>query len=694
MSIIQNYKKFIKLLLFFFALGTFTAGIIIGYFYWESYRMFPNLQEKIPIFAKNFSVNILDINGKNIAYSHQMKSIIVNQDQVPKKLKKTLVAVEDKDFFHHKGVSLISTFRSIILLPIFLILRVRPWGASTITQQLIRNIFLNKKYSFLRKSREIILAFRIEKQLTKEEILNLYLNVIYFGKGIYGIGTAAKAFFNKSLNELNAKEIAFLVGVIKNPSWTLENNHEGGLIRRNFVLSVMLQNQLIDKNYYEEAINDPIKYYNGGGNPRVLLGRNFIDEVLAMKKKILKMYDVNNKNISIYTTMDLRIQQIIEPILKQHIERINENTHQWYGTLHMISRDKLATMDRQDQVNLIKKYNHHNHGSNIFSGMMVDKNKVLLSNNTVVSLENYKVHQNHWDLGHIFLVKQIHDKFYAHQSSLLQGSVIVTNGQGQILAMTGTYDYDLSQYNRTKTPMQINSVMKILIYGFLLENSIAGDAMVADEPVTVNYCNQSWSPKNWDDKFMGYMTVKQAFLLSRNCATINAVLLVPQWEKKLRVYTAKFGIYNFQPSYILGANEMTLQQAASIMAILVNGGKAVGSPHLIHYLTMENETIYQNPVAPDYRILSEEICQELYEVFKDNNIEGLTKSLNFPRDIATKSGTSNENKRLNFVGFKYKSLSVFVTIAKDTNEKINALSSQAGIIARDIWKALKEGELD
>ena len=671
------------------------ATIIIGYFYWESYRMFPHLKDKIPIFAKNFSVNILDIHGQTISYSHKIKPIIVDDHQVPKKLVKTLVAVEDKDFFSHKGVSLLSTFRSIILLPVFLILRIRPWGASTITQQLIRNVFLNKKYSFLRKSREIILAFRIEKELTKEEILNLYLNVIYFGKGVYGVGTAAKVFFNKSLKELNPKEIAFLVGVIKNPSWTLENNHDQGLIRRNFVLSVMLQNHIIDKEYYEESINDPIKYYNGGGNDRILLGRNFIDEVLELNKKLLKMYDINNKNIVINTTMDLRIQKIIEPILKRHIERINENSHQWYGTLHMISQDKLDTMNNQEKLNIIKKYQNNHHGSNIFSAMMIDKNKVLLLNNALVSLENYKAHQNHLDVGHIFLVKQINDKYYAYQSSLIQGSVIVTNGKGEILAMTGTYDYNLSSYNRTKTPMQINSVMKILIYGFLLENGINGDAMVADEPVTIKYYDQTWSPKNWDDKFMGYMTIKEAFLLSRNCATINSVLLVPEWEKKLRVYMAKFGIYNFQPSYILGSNEMTLQQAAGIMAVIVNGGKGIHPSSLITHLQLDNETIfYHSNGLQDKQLLSDEICQELYRVFMDNNTEGLAKSLNFPRDVATKSGTSNESRRLNFVGFKYKSLSVFVTIAKDNNDKINALSSQAGLVARDIWRSLKEGDLD
>jgi penicillin-binding protein 1A len=682
---------FFKLFGYGFLLILMVSIGLLTYFYWENHRLFPQLQDKLPIFSKESPLVLLDIHGKEIPYSVKSKPVIVDYPEIPKKLIKTLVAVEDKNFFSHRGVSLMSTLRSILLLPIFVILKSRPWGASTITQQLVRNIFLHKKYSFVRKIREVILSFRIEKELTKEEIITMYLNLIYFGKGVYGIATAAKVFFNKTLKQLDPEEIAFLIAVIKNPSFSLEKNHDEAIHRRNFILSIMVQNEILSKDLYDEIIHEPIKYYNGGGDNRVFFGQNFIDETLLFYKKLHH----TGEKLMIKTTMDPRIQKIIEPVLKSHIEKINNNIHGWYGTLHLISQDKLHTMDSNDRLKLIKKYNNNNYGANIMAGLMVNKNKVLLSNGLTVSLEDYKKYKDFIDIGHVFLVAKIHDKFFAHQKSRLQGSVIVVNPQGQIVAMVGSYDYHLSEYNRVfKTPIQINSVMKILVYGFLLENGIKGDTMVQDEEVTVDFDNKTWTPKNWDNKFMGYITVKQAFLLSRNCGVINSVLMVPQWQKKLKKYMAKWGIYNFQPSYILGANEMTMDYLVPILAILINKGVKPTGPngYFIKKIKDSNGTFFKHQSHPQ-AVISEEIAQELYETFKDNNTQGLARSLGFPRRVATKSGTGNNNSRLNFVGFDNGNYCVFVTVSHDDNTSVNGLSSLVGAINRDIWKQMEENEI-
>jgi penicillin-binding protein 1A len=687
-------KKYIKIFLFLLGLGFGSGSMVILYFYYESYRKFPSLLSHIPNIQKSNEIIILDRNNKEIPYSFQNKKITVHYKAIPKLLVKTLINVEDKKFFSHKGINFISTFRSILLLPFFIITRKRPWGASTITQQLVRNLFLNQKYSYLRKVREIILSFRIEKELSKEQILSLYLNLIYFGKGIYGIGTASKVFFNKELHQLNAEEIAFLIGIIKNPSFALESNHDEAMGRRNFVLSIMAQNKIISQEYYDEIIANPIQYFNGGGNERVLVGRHFTDQVLENFKKFSENNPLDNENIMIKTTMDIRIQTIIQKVIKEEVERLNDNCHQWYGNLNIISEDKLEIMTHEEKIKFINRYKNSNYGANILVGLMVGKNEVLLNNGVIITLENYKKHKDHISLGAIFFVKKYQEKYYPYQKPLLEASAMVFNGKGEILGMVGSYDYQLSSFNRIiKTPIQLSSLMKILIYGFLLENNIDENTEVNDEPVTVNYDLQTWSPKNWDNKFMGPMTVGEGLILSRNASVVHSVLKVNDWYVKLKKYLKKFSIYNVVPSYIIGSNETTIDHFGIMMASIVNGGYKVEKPLLIKQIIQNNNIIFKDENILLKRILDENITNEIYNLFCKNNTEGLGKTVGIPLNFATKSGTANENKRINFIAFEKNGLIIIVTIAKDNNQPFKAVSNKAGQMVKKIIHHLNQEDL-
>jgi penicillin-binding protein 1A len=689
----KNNKKLFKLLFLLFISVCIFSGGIIYFFYQESYKKFPILSEKIPVFQKTQEIKILDSNNHNIPYSLKVRKIYVNEKDIPKKLIKTLIAVEDRNFFHHKGISIIGTLRSILFLPLFILLKKRPWGASTITQQLVKNLFLTMKYSYLRKIREIILSFRIEKQLTKQEILTLYLNMIYFGQGIYGIGTAAKAFFNKSLKELLPEEIAFLIGIIKNPNFSSQAFYEDSLIRRNFVLNSMVQNNIINQEYYDLVVNNPINYFNYG-NDMCLYGQSFIDEILKKTKKILS--DNNNSQIIIKSTMNVAYQKIAESILKKEINIINENINKWHGTLNIISEDQLEILNDNEKFNYLKKYQNirQQYGFNCFVGLMIDDNKVLLNNKEIISLKDYYKHKNYLNKGCIFLVKKINNEYFTYQKPLIEGSVIIMDGEGKILSMVGSNDYNLSTFNRVlKTSIQVSSIMKILIFAFLIENGLTPETIVQDEPVTINYNNNIWSPKNWDQKFMGPISLKQAAILSRNCAIINSVLMVDNWQIKLKKFFYKLGIFNFVPSFIIGSNEMTLNDLALLFTPFINNGYLVEESSFIEEIIDDNNVVY-NHHQKNKKILSSEVISKTISTFQENNINGLSKNLKINLNFATKSGTANNNSRFNFIGFtnEYfpKGLIIICTVANDNNNfmKGGYSNSSAGIIVSKIIKEI------
>ena len=690
----NKFKKYIKIFFLSSTIGFIIGSSILLYFYYESYKNFPSLSHHIPHIQESHQIRIIDRNNQEIPYSFKNQKITVNYSSIPKNIIKTLIGVEDKEFFFHKGVNLISTLRSILLLPFFLILKKRPWGASTITQQLVRNLFLNQKYSYLRKIREIILSFRIEKELTKEEIITSYLNLIYFGKGVYGIATAAKVFFNKTLHQLDPEEVAFLIGVIKNPNFSLEVNHDEAKHRRNYVLEIMTQNKIISPEVFNEIIHYPIKYHNGGGNDRSFIGQHFIHQVQNIYKELSDKKSLEGENITIKTTMDLRIQKILQKIIKEEIERLNDNIHEWYGNLTVISEDKLEMMNLQEKIKFISKYKNPNYGANIMVGLMGENNQILLSNGAKVAIENYGKYKNFILPGAVFFVKKYQDLYYPYQKPLLEASAIIMNGQGEVLAIVGSHDYQISSFNRAaKTQIQVSSMMKVLIYGFMLENGIQEDTPINDEPVTVQYHNTIWTPKNWDGQFKGPMTIGQGLILSRNCSVVNGVIGIEEWSIKLKKYLKRFGIHNVVPSFIIGSNEMTLDHFGRSIGVIANGGYKVDESLFIKKITQNNNILMKFKNSLDHRILDESITDKIYELFCKNNTHGLGWSIGIPKNFATKSGTANENKRINFVAFEKNGLIIIVSIAQDNNKQFKAVSNKAGIIVKKIIEYLTKDNI-
>ena len=697
---LKFYHKY-KILCWIILGGIITGSSILLYFYIESYYLFPNLSSKKVSQIKEPSLIFLDINNYPVDYSVKQSKVIINYEDIPKDLIKTLLSVEDPNFFFHKGISLSSLLKNIILLPLFIILKKTPHGGSTITQQLVRNLFLTFKYSYVRKIREIFLALRLERHLKKEEILTMYLNNIYFGNGVYGIGTAAKTFFNKKLSHLNYNEIAYLIGIIKNPNFSSEKYFKQAKIRKNYVLNSMYQSKIITQEVLDYSILEPIKFYKSAGNDKNLIGRYFINYMMGDIKKIINNHNVEG-DVYIKTNLHVPTQKIIENISKNYISEINDKIYNWYGTITNISEDQLAIMNNETIAKKINKYyNPAVYGINIMIGVVLDDEKVLLNNNQWVNLENFEQYKHYLIKGSVFLVKQIQDKFFAYQKPQIESSIMITDGLGRVMAATGGNDYSLSSFNRISTILQPSSTIKILILYFLLENGVNLQDIFEDEPLEIILEDgQKWKPRNWDSKFFGPLTVKKSVLLSRNCSVIKAVMSIPDWQKKIKIFFNRLGIYNFKPSYIIGSMDFSIEKLSQLYDSFANGGFKISQLKYMDYIKDDMGLIFENKNNLNKKILNENIINEVLNTFQENNTIGLSASLKIPKDWATKSGTSNNNKRFLFVAIhkpcsKYPhGLVIVTTIAHDQNDSIKSISNRtAGEITKQIINSLENNQI-
>jgi len=309
---IAKIKKFIFLFFLFF------LGGILGFNLWII-KTLPDVR-----FLKNYQLTstsrIFDRNGKYVCDLFIVRRIPISIDTVPEKLKNGFIAVEDKIFYRHHGFN----FKRLIkVLVIDFIRREKAQGASTITMQLARNLLLFSEKSFIRKIAEIYLSIKLERFFKKDEILELYLNYIYFGYGNYGVGAAAKFYYNKSLNELSLLESASLVAMVKSPGlYSVYENYENCFSRTKLVLKEMLKEGYIDSNEYNEALKDTLKPVNL--NERKIPGPYYIETIKKFVSSILGSAYYNIGGYDIYTGMDLDLQKIADSVTNISIKNIEK----------------------------------------------------------------------------------------------------------------------------------------------------------------------------------------------------------------------------------------------------------------------------------------------------------------------------------------------------------------------------------
>ncbi len=607
------------------------------------------------------------------------KRIFIPYNSIPKIVINAFLSAEDKNFYSHPGVDAKGVLRAIIKNIDNILSSKRLEGASTITQQVAKNFLLSNEVSLNRKIKEAILAFRIERVLSKERILELYLNQIYLGEGSYGIASASLEYFNKPISKLNYAEASILAMLPKAPSrYNPFKNKELAKFRRNLVIKNLFENSYIDKDSYNKLVSKDIilnkrkKIYLEDAN-------YYVEDVRKSLVNKFGFDKVYKQGFTIKTPLDLNLQAVASESLRQGLITYDKRKG-WRGPLNNTSNIEnwdidLKKYDLEKNINwelaIVKKINK-------FSVDIQTKEK----KNGKITYENISWTKKELDelfkIGDIIYVKYLNNNKYSlKQIPKANGGIVVMDPYtGRVLAMSGGFSFKKSEFNRSSQALrQPGSAFKPFVYALALENNYTPSTLILDAPIVLNQGVdlKKWKPENYGKKFYGLSTLRTGVEKSRNLMTVRIAQEIG--VDKIAKFSEQLNIYENPEELIsmsLGSAETTLLKLTSAYCSFVNGGKLI-QPILVDRIQdSEGFTIYNSEkrecknckdisylsknlpkIEDDFpRVFSEQTAYQITSILEGVIKRGTGKKLkDLNLDIAGKTGTTNENTDAWFIGY-------------------------------------------
>ncbi len=634
-------------------------------------------------FLKNYkppvSSKVYSGKGELVADFSQEKRIFVPFSSIPKNVINAFLSAEDKNFFSHPGVDAKGVLRAFINNVTNIITAKRLEGASTITQQVAKNFLLTNEISLNRKIKEAILAFRIERALSKQRILELYLNQIYLGSGAYGVAAASLEYFDKSIRDLNYSEAALLAALPKAPSrYNPYRDIELAKFRRNLVLKNLLDNNYITLDWYEKLKNENI---NLNKNKKIYLedAQYFIEDV---RKNVIEKFTyekVYKQGFNINTPINLDFQRIATKALRNGLISYDQRKG-WRGPLinKTINKDWSKNLEKynlEKSINwslaIVKKLNK-------FSAEIETDDKIVGEIEFKDISWTKKEFRKLLKPGDIIYVENIKDKKYSlKQLPKVNGGIVVMDPYtGRVLALSGGFSFKKSEFNRaTQAKRQPGSAFKPFVYALALENNFTPTSLVLDAPLVLDQGEdlKMWKPENYGKKFYGLSTLRVGLEKSRNLMTVRiaqnlGLEKIVNFSKDLKIYENPEELLSIS----LGSAETTLLSLTSAYSAFVNGGKLVDPILIDRVQDSEGNTIYNNDKRkctncdqisylsndfPDIKnnykqIFSPETAHQMTSILEGVVQRGTAKKLkDLKLSIAGKTGTTNKNTDTWFVGF-------------------------------------------
>tara|TARA_B100000902_G_scaffold100753_1_gene103111 strand:+ start:322 stop:2661 length:2340 start_codon:yes stop_codon:yes gene_type:complete len=671
--------KFIKNILIVFIslllLSLITVLIVLWTFSNSipDYRFLKNY--KPPVSSKMYSGE-----GDLVADFSQEKRIFIPYEAIPKNVVNSFLSAEDKNFFSHPGVDAKGLLRAFVNNIDNILNSKRLEGASTITQQVAKNFLLTNEVSINRKIKEAILAFRIERALTKERILELYLNQIYLGSGAYGVAAASLEYFDKSIKELNYNEAALLAALPKAPSkYNPYRNKNLAKFRRNLVLNNLYENNFINKKKYLEFKDKPIelkkikKVFIEDSQYYVEDVRKNIIDQLSYEKVYKQGYNIN-------TPINLELQKIATQSLRNGLIAYDKRKG-WRGPLKNIEYsenwfDKIDKKLRLEKsigwkIAIVKKVSQ-------FNAEIETENKLKGSikyNNISWTKKDFKELLKKGDV--IFVKKKNKDSYSLEQLPKINGGIVVMDPfTGRVIALSGGFSFNNSEFNRsTQALRQPGSAFKPFVYALALENNYTPSSLVLDAPLVLDQGVdlKKWKPENYGKKFYGPSTLRVGLEKSRNLMTVRIAQNLG--ADKLANFSKQMGIYK-EPeellSISLGSAETTLINLTSAYSSFVNGGKLIRPILIDRIQDGEGNTIINNEnrkctncdkisftskefpkIKDNYQqVFSSQTAYQVTSLLQGVVERGTGKKLKkLGLNLAGKTGTTNNNTDAWFIGF-------------------------------------------
>ena len=621
---------------------------------------------------------------------------------VPDRIKAAFLSAEDKNFYNHPGIDPFGLARAIVTNLRNAGSGRRQVGASTITQQVAKNFLLSSDQTYERKIKEMILSFRIEQAYSKDRILELYLNEINFGLGAYGIAGAALTYFDKSVNELNVQEAAYLAALPKAPSNYHPFRHtERALERRNWVIDQMVENGYVSREDGAKAKETGLDVKPRRGGTYLFAGEYFTEEV---RRQIIERYGetaLYEGGLSVRATIDPEMQVLARKALHHGLMKFDTlrgfrgpvDTIDVSGDWGVPLGEIKGLYDVPEwKVAVVLDAN----GEGLSLGLQPAREvsgKLGPDRETVsVSLKDME-----WAMRHVvdgkrlkaktpadvlkpgdvvyIEKKQEGDGWLLRQRPAVEGAMVAMDPHtGRVQAMVGGFSYASSEFNRaTQAMRQPGSSFKPFVYAAALDNGYTPASVVLDAPITIRQGNQVWEPKNYGGESAGPSTLRAGIERSRNLMTVR---LANDMGMNLVVeYAERFGIYDNLAPYLpmaLGSGETTVMRMVSAYSIIANGGKSIRPSLIDRIQDRYGKTVYKHDQRtcegcnaegwseqpePDLVDNSEQVLDPMTAYQITSMLQGVVQRgtavilSDLGRPLAGKTGTTNEEKDAWFIGF-------------------------------------------
>ncbi len=687
-------------------MGMFFAALVVGGILVMYSRDLPS-HESLAQYSPATISRIYSSEGRIIDEFAQERRLYVPAEDIPDLVKQAFISAEDKNFYTHHGYDTRGMVAAVIEAVKSGGKKMR--GASTITQQVMKNFLLSSDRTAERKIKELILASRVEKAMSKEKILELYLNEIFLGQNSYGVAAAAQTYYNKPLSELSAAEVAYLAALAQRPG-TLHpvRDHDDAIDRRNYVLKEMHDNGYIDQATLESAIAEPLLTVQNGDYEAFresLPPRDyFTDEIRRQLSGTFGEDEFFSGGLTIRATVDAELQEAAAAALRKGLEKYDRDQGVWRGTGLTLPaevlgseeswRAALAALEVPRDIAtwfpaVVLEVGESDARIGI-EGVAEDEDGHFIPAEDVTWARKQlpdgelgrkaKVAGDLVSVGDVVLVRAVTNedgtfkRWSLRQVPEVQGAFMAMDvNTGRVLAMQGGFSYQYSVFNRaTQATRQPGSSFKPFVYAAALDSGFTPATIVIDAPIEVDTAQGLWTPKNASGKFYGPTPLRTGIEQSRNLMTVRIAQEIGM--ETVAGYAERFGVYDRLGPYLanaLGAQETTLFKMVAAYAMFANGGERV-EPTLVDRVQdrfgrtvyLHDQRICENCGAPELapgegvditshreQVMDPITAYQLTSMLEGVVTRGTAAGINLPVPVAGKTGTTNDAKDVWFIGY-------------------------------------------
>ncbi|MEF8824164.1 MAG: PBP1A family penicillin-binding protein [Desulfohalobiaceae bacterium] len=674
-------RRFFKYFLILSAcLVILVVGAGAGLFYWAASEL-PTIKQ-ITDYNPPLTTTIYSRKNKTLGYLSKENRFLRSKDQMPRHVRRAFLAAEDSGFYEHGAIDFMGILRAAIKnLRAGRIVQ----GGSTITQQVVKSLLLTPQRSYKRKLKEAILAYRLEKYLSKDEILTIYLNQIYLGEGAYGVEAAARVYFGKHAKELTVAESALLAGLPKAPSlYNPYQNPDQARQRRAYVLRQMRDMDWISRKHYRTAVGEPLDLRTMQ-DPTWRVAPDYVEQVRRWLIDKFGRERVYEDGLRVYTAADMEHQQAAEEAVHNGLEASTKRRG-WRGPLE--NSNATAAKEFLGEQNASEKIETLREGEWI--KVLVDEvesrgARVRFANETAwIDVESMgwcreinpaKAPENVPAVEDATKVLDSGDVVWAslesenpegkerwllrlQQRPKVQGALFsMAPETGKVRALIGGYDFDASEFNRaTQAERQPGSAFKPIVYSAAFDNGMTPATQVLDAPIVYqdNATNSTWKPQNYERMNFGPTMLRTALVKSRNLVTIRVAREIGIRTVIERAKTLGLeGDFPEDLSVSLGSGSVTLRGMCKAYSAFARSDGSAVEPRLVLKVTDAwGETIFEsnktvkNALSPQTSYIMADLMQQ---VVQHGTAWRVKHSMNRP--LAGKTGTTDEQKDAWYMGY-------------------------------------------